>query len=340
MNLDLPRKPAFTSTRPVNKNWIGIKGQTADRILSLIGDGSIYCMAENGHLRSNYFLHRSESGATTFLKKIKEPDLDRQLNADKFAKYLISHGISASGILKGYPVYFGEKEWLIGYKYMDSRFAASNQEDIAAIASAVAAIHNAFVNLPCAREIAEKTTSRNDMLKNRATSLMNSNANCPRMLKLKEMLMNSIYVWDILKGSNMCQPLHGDLNYANIIFPLDGSGPVVLDFEDTVISWLPRAMDVAMALERFVLISDHDEEEKVDLAREFMEVYYSVSNSKLNIFLFPIERYLETLSIRSLITLAQMEAHHLEVEANEWEKFFELHDFASKNSLLLRHIQR
>ena len=135
----------------------------------------------------------------------------------------------------------------------------------------------------------------------------------------------------------LSQPVHADLVYGNILAPLDGGPLVVIDFEDALISWHPPFYDLALVIERFVLVAEPDDGRASELAGALLRGYGSVSAAGLRSGL-PLRAMLELLSLRALLMLSDIEAAGGMVAPREWEKFFGLHDLAVARTALLARL--
>jgi len=177
------------------------------------------------------------------------------------------------------------------------------------------------------------------MLDTRAALILKGCNYGPNPIMLRTLIRREFSTWRLIINSDQGQPTHGDLNYTNIIFPLDDSTPVVLDFEDTMISWFEPAVDVSMALERFVLSAPVDSETAFQLGKALLDAYRKTRRSDATVFTYSLADYLRILSMRSLLTLAEMESRGKDMECSEWRKFFSLYVSALRNVSLLNRLQ-
>ena len=108
--------------------------------------------------------------------------------------------------------------------------------------------------------------------------------------------------------------IHGDFHPGNVLFPLDGGPPVVLDLEDT---WRQDSylLDVAFALDRFV--TQRFEGESRDMAEAlFLDTYADVRG-------FPVPRHKLPRWRRQMAVYAlhaMLDAGPGEWDALEWRK--------------------
>jgi aminoglycoside phosphotransferase (APT) family kinase protein len=138
--------------------------------------------------------------------------------------------------------------------------------------------------------------------------------------------------------SEATQPIHGDLHVANVLFGRDG--PVFLDFEDALSSWLPRSVDLAMGLERFVLAWAEDASVAMRLGRAFLEAYADEAGG------LPFRRGGELadtlcwLAARALATLSSAAGQGAQMPEAEWDKFLFLFECTRTQRGLLEALGR
>jgi Ser/Thr protein kinase RdoA (MazF antagonist) len=74
------------------------------------------------------------------------------------------------------------------------------------------------------------------------------------------------------------QPIHGDLNYGNIIFDQTGE-PVPIDFENCLHSWCTVGVDLAWVIERHILVHTQDDSLCLELCGVLLRNYLRFADS-------------------------------------------------------------
>jgi Ser/Thr protein kinase RdoA (MazF antagonist) len=129
------------------------------------------------------------------------------------------------------------------------------------------------------------------------------------------------------------QPLHGDLHLSNILMPVGGDAkPIFIDFEEVGHSVLPARFELALFIERAVLVREPDDARAAALADSFLSAYFAGDDNAARLFKSRAVETLQALAARSLCVLADMERNGLEVDDAEWMKFVELYAQASRRA--------
>jgi hypothetical protein len=134
---------------------------------------------------------------------------------------------------------------------------------------------------------------------------------------------------DFIRDDLPRQSLHGDLNYRNAFVPtveLDQSSlqVMLLDFEDVKHSVLPVVFELALVIERFILVHDLDNETAVTAAQVFLSSYQNKCLHELNLNKVDWVSILQSLNLRSLCVLSLIENQGGDIPEDEWKKFFYL----------------
>jgi Ser/Thr protein kinase RdoA (MazF antagonist) len=131
------------------------------------------------------------------------------------------------------------------------------------------------------------------------------------------------------------QVIHGDLNFHNIIFDKETQTPVILDFEDCNHSFFSPLYDIAMLLERYVLLKHIGDNQKyklgISLLSHFDKTYF-YGDQLYNMLLF--------ISVRSLLILATIFYQKDTVNKKELQKFIDHIKNIEQSKKLLNKIQR
>lgn len=338
LNLHLPNVPSFKSLRPNEHDWGIANDDISASINERLGAGKLFKVQGVESDLARFYLHENNDGDKIFLKLTHQEDLDRYFDANIVASYLMENDIATSILLDGYPKELNKNTVLLGYKFIPYRFADITSVDIENIGSALGKMHKVLNNFSIKKSIFKRTQERICLLKERANIISQHENGSEKYRKLHELVSKEPRIWEILENKSGAQPTHGDLNYGNIIFSLSDENPILLDFEDAMISWFHPAFDIAQVLERFVLSADITSNEKLQLGRKLLGSYYSVNNIRYK-NIYSISDYMRMLSVRALLTLAELESRNVKVDSNEWEKFFILYDDTFENKELLLSIE-
>ncbi len=285
-------------------------------------------MKGGGSQPSRYFLHYAFDDSSRFVKIVPAAHSPRQLAVNKLAAWLIARGVATVNPLSGFPRQLDEERLMFAYDYVPGRFATMTVEDIKSIGHGIGRLHNVLSALPNTDDIRAQSTARNAMLGDCADRIFSASNESATLGRLHSILRTDRGLLTLLNDAPDNQPIHGDLVYANVLFPEDGGEPLIFDFEDTLISWLPPELDLAQAIERFVLVPGLDEGTSVNLGRAFLRAYANQRADAWRGFAVPLDRLLCLLSLRALLTLAAMESTASPATLDEWEKFFFLYDQA------------
>ncbi len=335
----LPRRPAYAALRPRMPEFIPLPdGEQRRSLAALLGPGEFFRRLGATSSLDGYYIQNNVSGSV-FLKVIPSAHAERQLAANAIAEWVVKCGGRASLLLPGFPRHLDNDYVVLAYRYIPSRFAEAASADLEQIGSSVAKVHVDLAIMPNIAAIKEASTKRVEMLKKRFTCIQSGEQlSGPRPQELRDLLEAEASLLDLLDDCSERQPLHGDLAYGNILFPLDGGGPILLDFEDTLISWLPIDFDIALALERFALLPTNADADAVQFGKKMLKAY-GVERGKEHFLTHSPADCLRLLAIRSLLTLSELEFKGDKVEISEWEKFFYLYQHALDRRSVLSKLE-
>jgi hypothetical protein len=335
-----PRKPAFASLRPCPPKFVPVDPNEFSLLLACVGSGKLLGRIGADAGPAGYYLHQSREGGTNFLKVVPAVHAARQRAADQVAVWVGRHGVRTPAPLRGFPRALDHDYAVFAYPYIASRFANATQAELNSIGKSLAVMHTALARFPDGAAVRRNSATRTAMLvKRRDLVCAGAHSPGPQPDLLREILSSESDIFSLLEVVPASQPVHGDLAYGNVLFPLEGSGPVLLDFEDSLISWLPVDMDIALALERFALVPEQDDDKALALGREMLRAYGKGSGRDTGFLVRPLCDSLRFLSVRALTTLAEFEAGSGLVATSEWDKFFGLYRDAVARRPLLAMLQ-
>jgi hypothetical protein len=314
------------------------EGEQKCSLAAVLGQGEFYCRIDAPSSIEGYFLQKVASGIR-FLKVVPSAHAERQLAANAVAEWVVTCGGRASLLLPGFPKQLAEGHVVLAYQYIPSRFAEATIADLEVIGSSLAHVHAALARMPNRGAVMAASAKRVAMLNKRFQSVRSGDLLYgPRPQLMRDIFEADASLFALLGDSAGRQPLHGDLVYANLMFPLGGGGLVMLDFEDTLVSWLPIDLDVALALERFALLPARTEADALRLVQAMLQKYGEGCGKARFLAHAPAD-CLRLLAIRSLATLSELEAVGTHVEPSEWEKFFGLYQNAVDKYALLSRLR-
>ncbi len=320
----LPRSPALASLRPRAPVFEEILDERADVLCVACGAaGEVERMGgAGGGLEGFYRLLGPDE---LFLKVVPADHRQRQVEAGAIARFVSGHGVRTSVDLDGYPRDLPEGQVLFAAPYLEVRYAGAAGDDLARVGSALGRLHRVLADAPFADDVRRLGEQRDRELADLLCRASDEG------------------VAELAGGSDAfpeapSQAVHGDLNAGNVVFPVSGGEPLVLDFEDCRFSHRPRLVDVAMALERFAMVAADDDERAFDLGLALVNGYLDATD-------IPppapgdLGRTLRALSVRALALLAALRREGRAVADAEWDKFLHLLDQVRARGSLLRRLE-
>ena len=286
--------------------------------------------ADHGALHGSY---RLTGERDLFLKVVVASHRDGQLASDRIARYLASRGVTTRTCLGGFPADLPDGHVLFAFEFLDGRFAQADERDIAGLGRAVGQLHEVLADAPFAAQVAGLSRDRDEALERYRLQAASDPGGDERVAAI---LAQS----DTRHVPTFAQPIHGDLNYTNALVPLRGDEPLLLDFEDCRFSHLPRLVDLAMVLERFVLVAEADDDVALELGRALLGAYSAADPRPLGAEAEDLGRTLQTLASRSLALLCQMRRQGDDVAVAEVDKFVDLHAQAVARNDVLSELGR
>jgi len=311
----------------------------AARLNALCGDGEIDLLDSNLAPPAGFYLLRRRGGGPVFLKLLPEAEAARQIAADRFARHALRHGVPAAVVLPGFPKALSGALSLVGYDWMPGRFARGDEADCGAVGRLLARLHQALAAFPDADAVRGAAERRLRDLEVAAEGIRGGALRPPRRAEeLRRLLASSADPFAAMREEPR-QTIHGDLNHGNVLFPTDGGEPIALDYEDAAISWLPPALDVAYALERFALVLAADDAGAAAAARALLAAYAGETGAPIFSGRGALADILRMLALRSLTQLAMATSEGAAPAPGEWDKFHFLHGQAEARSALLAELE-
>jgi len=329
-DLDSVRPPAWASLMPHHYPPVhNISSSWSRRLLLAIGrEGKLLSHKPDATKGEGYFHFIPQNGSRrVFIKTLRSKHLKSQLEANRIIEQLADEALPVSPLLDGYPRRIDNEYSLFAYNLIDGRFAHANQDDLAALGRLLGRTHNALSALPWAAQIREQSTQRNEhlaKLRIRALNLINTENPAYKPLSLTSITLSD----------DNAQALHGDLNIGNILFGKSSGQPALLDLEDANHNWHNPIVDLAMAIERFVLVLEPDDKKAFILGKALIDGYKATHHGPI-CWSQTASDILCILSARSLSLLLNSSQA---INQDEVTKFVQLSQQARSREALLRRL--
>ncbi len=322
----LPRTPAWSSLHPATPTFSPVTDARHGRLCDAVGEpGALWKMGTDAMEIAGFY--RLDVLDPLFLKVVPTDHLERQERANDIARHVASRGVPTNEALDGFPVSLDDDHALFAFPFEEVRFADAGAADLFAVGAGLARLHRALADAPFADEVTERSQTRDVYLEELRQRVIEGHG-------LPLDILRIVYRTSTrLPAGPKPQVIHGDLNAANVLFPVHGGPPMFVDLEDAAHSWHPPLVDVAMALERFVLVNADSGAEAVQKGQHLLAGYASVAPAG-----FPSDAYapvLAALSVRALVLLSALEAAGRFVAPAEWDKFTFLADLAERSTSTL-----
>lgn len=325
---DTARPPAWQNLEPTQEHPHKVCGNWADYLVQAVGrEGHVYGQSPYECRSENYYRFITDSGnRQLFLKTIAHDRVDSQWQANRIADWLERHQVRVSTLLEGYPRRLDNKYFLLAYTAIDSRFAHLTEVDLRNLGRLLGRAHSVLSELPWRTEIAQRSVERDQMFVSLQTKLVEQAQG-----QIRQIIEQSNTQLD-----DACpQVIHGDLNIGNVLFALNIQQPILLDFEDANHNWHSPLVDLAMLLERFVLVRSSDEATLHKLSHALLQGYREQNSRSLTPAISPVA-LLQALSCRALLLLGNTQQCHS--QQAETAKFIYLHALAEKRRGLLESL--
>ena len=220
------------------------------------------------------------------------------------------------------------------YEYVEHDYYSGIESDLEIITRAVGKLHMIFnSNLKDLSKFSAIARENGKLINSQLFDLFKNfpyDIQIPKDIKdfiTKNSISYTDYYDSKLSDSESCALVHGDLNLGNIIFEKGNSVPIILDFEDAAISWLPQNTDIATVIQRFFLVSN--KETNLDkIAKSIMKLlneYEKITNKKAFAELDELWGTLRFLSLRALGRLCISVIQGIPIQKTELNKFVRFH---------------
>lgn len=333
----LPRKPAFSSSKPDKPNFTSPPKDTERKLKTLLDGKSVLRMEGGGPSPAGFYrVSREDSDQDLFVKIVPEDHQQTQTEALKIIQKLHKENAPVIPPLDDGPEKFDEEHTLFVFPYIPYRFAKPQKKDLSDIGRALGQLHRAFHTIEADIPVKKRSKQRHEMMLGIRDRVIDSDISPgPEPGRLRSIFKMRNELLTQMNSFPDPQQIHGDLVYGNIIFSRREDKPFIIDFEDSTTTWLSPLYDVSMVLLRFILVESSNEEKLRSLSETFLDSYCSD-------FLMPqlnqpgdLYRCMCSLPLRSFCILSQLETTGSSLGEQEWKKMFSLYELiqASKDFL-------
>ncbi len=265
-------------------------------------------------------------GGPVVLKLVPPERWDSIVRAEKIAAWLADRNVPTPRPLAGYPRRLPDGRGIALATHVEGRRIEPREGDMEALGRGLGLLHRWLGEHPDLPYWERATVARLDELGEMRAKLADGTLACgPDPARLAALAGDARL--DFALAHLPARPLHGDLNPGNVLMA-DGRA-VLLDFEDVFHSVLPSAFELALVIERHVLVPIKDDSRAISLARVFMETYRGTIGAPFDLGAsWP--GILRSLALRSLCVLSIGATLGRQVSNGEWSKFFTLEQMARK----------
>ncbi len=339
------KPPAWVSLTDVClPKFVPATQEEIDALQEVLGDGlGIERMELGGRHLHMYRVKNYSMGGELLIKWLPSERYDEARET-----YELSYWLSERGFSTPYPIlepcqlnlYRGGL--IYGISYHRHRLLRPTPEDMQALAISLVQIHDILPRHEKYGQWRQNTEKRLSLLASIRNDLANGKLRSgPDPDRLREIASDKRL--DFIRNDMSRQSLHGDLNFRNAFVPLlEGdqvnSSIMVLDFEDVKHSVLPVVFELALVIERFIMVHALKNEKIITLARIFLSNYKERCIHRMDLEAVDWVNVIQSLNLRSLCVLSLIESQGGIIPSGEWYKFFYLFDIAERQAELWRRI--
>ena len=333
------RDPAWSGFSPAPGSFRPACGPVPTEIgLALGMTGRVLARSTaSGQAERFYQFFPASDHPPLFLKIVDEQRLATQLEADRIATWLDDRGVPVNRMLAGFPRPLTGGRYLLGSELIDGLPAGKDASILPKLGRVLAQTHRHLRALPWADRVRETSEARDRAFRQNRDSILHRS-------RLDAGLRSVMRADGTDLPAEYAQVLHGDLNLGNVLFRPDDQGPVLLDFEDAVHNSHSVSVDLAMVIERFILVRQLDDAQALAASAQLLSGYREISDP-----VWPslgLAGVLRALSIRALVLL-NMDAASADRQApnrqesnrREQDKFIRLFRQTDRRSKLLAKIE-
>ena len=315
------RQPSHQGLFPKNLIWRPINEKLTAKYERLIFKFSETWFEREGNDQSNLTgFYAIGYPYRFFVKVLATNTYEEELKIDLLTNKLASQGVNVQAPLTGFPRITNDKKHVVvAYNYLDHDFFGSDpQAQLSQIGKCLGELHNSMKKIQNDTVLGKFDVRHASDLRIRIKDLDALELS----VKVKSFLKktsDSLCDEDFALFYQNAQRIHADLHPGNIIFTKKLQKLFFLDFEDAVSSWGNPLSDVAMVIERCILMSDLSQRQK--LVSLFIQSYCEIRLETRPIEGKHLYKLMLLNSFRSLIKLAALEETDRVQYFAEAEKF-------------------
>ncbi len=314
-------KPAFKNLEPVKLN-IG------EKKISIFGLKNLTNI-DNKKNRQKFFFYKNRK-KIYFVKRVSSSEIHSFTFLKNLNSYLISDKFNVPKIKRIKVLEnFKKKQFLILFDYVFGNYIKNNSRDLKYLANATYFLHKKMLPYSGKDKVKKNTLRRLRLLEEirRKYIAHKNHKNLYKYKLIKKILIagGDIYKFyaSLLKNS---QCIHGDLVPGNILYA--DKKIHFLDFEDSYYSFFPIELDLALIIERHILIKKISIQNKTKNIKIFLNNY--LKNKKIKKFNYSLIETLNFLTSRALITLISPIFEKEKIDKNEIDKFLKIYSINKK----------
>jgi YD repeat-containing protein len=289
-------------------------------------------------LTGYYRAAASSQNPALFIKVVEQARAAPLLAADPFARFADDQGVAAACLNSVYTKLINEDLFALAYPYCEARFASTDTNDLARLGLALSRLHQALAKAPFQASVQQNASERHALIGDTLKRLDTLDTRTLPQTAI-ELLRHAPVRYP--ETGWQAQIIHGDLNYGNVLFPIQHlDPPVFLDFEDTVLAWHSPLVDIAFVIERFILIHNQNDATAYAHAETLLRAYLSgFPTAPPAIEKGCLGKMLQSLSARALGLLVAITLDNNTVTQYEWDKFQFLYTQTRKRKELISKIE-
>jgi thiamine kinase-like enzyme len=281
--------------------------------------------------------YRISTDEIYFIKIVSKENCKNQLIADRISKLLKNEGLNTITTKNHSPIKIvGTNYYIFLYDYYNFKYLSYRVKYLRKLGHEIGKLHSLLKQLPCSFNAQRVGLKHNKLILTRYREIINNEI---PTRSSREMKVLKNFDFNDYKLIHMHpQMIHGDLNHGNILINNENEKLYIIDFEDSMKSWLSPMYDIAFVIQRFVLTA-----KKYDW-EELMTAFVTSYRTQVDIPCFNrediLEVFLKLISVRSLLIL---HISQLEVDfpfQNELNKFVYLYKFTDENSQLINKVYK
>lgn len=342
------REPAFMDFQPLEPKYQNLSEEKSKILTKAVGISGVVMRMTTPHAEPFGFfkLLPNDESDDIFLKVVPYVHFKHFQKVDTIVSSINAFTDTlVNPMLANYPKELSKEAIILGYPFLDGRYTEFTTTDLYKVGYQVANLHNIFrkkelFNVQIINNIRQRSLMRMQSLKKHLSDIITGKV----LLSIKSEYLRSVlvnYKGDLeILSDDSSQIIHGDLNYANILFLKSISSPIILDFEDTIASWLNPLTDLAFLIERFAIVISEDNNERLKFATSILNGYLAQSERSISFNKNSLIEYLKVLAIRSLLILSFNEKRGVIVPQSEWNKFYKRYFDVDKIQSLLEKIEK